>query len=74
MNNTSSSSGSTAAGSSTSNKIFVTDPFPIIRYLNMGLAAGMLVFSIVNIVSVFSAAFNWTTSVIVAFFINAYQM
>lgn len=74
MNNTSTSSGSTATGSSTPNKIFVTDPFPIVRYLNMGLAAGMLIFALINILDVFTAALNFSDSLIVAFFINIYQM
>lgn len=70
MNNTSSSSGSTTAGDN--KKIFVTDPFPIIRYLNMALAAGMLIFALINILDIFSPGFG--EDIIVAFFVNIYQM
>ncbi len=71
MNNTSSSSGNTA-GNTNEKKIFVTDPFPVVRYLNMALAAGMLIFAVINILSIFSL--SWSTAIIISFMFSIYQM
>lgn len=71
MNNTSSSSGNTAANPN-EKKIFVTDPFPVVRYLNMALAAGMLIFAVINILSIFSL--SWSTAIIISFMFSIYQM
>jgi hypothetical protein len=69
MNNTSSSSGNTASNTN-EKKIFVTDPFPVVRYLNMALAAGMLIFAIVNILSIFSL--SWSGAIIISFMFSIY--
>ncbi len=53
-------------------KIFVTDPFPVVRYLNMALAAGMLIFAVINILSIFSL--SWSTAIIISFMFSIYQM
>ena len=70
------STDSTASGSSKSQasdkKIFVTDPYPIIRYLNMALAAGMLLFAFFNIFSIFTP--NMGSGVIISFVVSIYQM
>ena len=71
MSNNSSSSGNTAANPN-EKKILVTDPFPVVRYLNMALAAGMLIFAIINILSIFSL--SWSTAIIISFMFSIYQM
>ena len=71
MSNNSSSSGNTAANPN-EKKIFVTDPSPVVRYLNMALAAGMLIFAIINILSIFSL--SWSTAIIISFMFSIYQM
>ena len=70
MNNT--TSGSTDSKGSSDKKIFVTDPYPIIRYLNMALAAGMLLFAFFNIFSIFTP--DMGSGVIISFVVSIYQM
>lgn len=70
------STDSTASGSSKSQasdkKVFVTDPYPIIRYLNMALAAGMLFFALFNIFSIFSP--DMDTTIFISFMFSIFQM
>ena len=73
MNN-SKSSAATTASNTTEKKLFVTDPFPIIKYMNMALAAGMLIFALINILSIFSQLTGTKTAIIISFSFSIYQM
>ena len=73
MNNSKSSAGTTASNT-TEKKLFVTDPFPIIKYMNMALAAGMLIFALINILSIFSQLTSSKTAIIISFSFSIYQM
>jgi len=72
MNNSKSSAGTTA-GNTNEKKLFVTDPFPIIKYMNMALAAGMLIFALFNIFSIFSQL-SRGTAIVISFSFSIYQM
>lgn len=73
MNNSKSSAGTTASNTN-EKKVFVTDPFPIIKYLNMALAAGMLIFALFNILSIFKLASYEIRKVVISFSFSIYQM
>ena len=58
-------------GTDKEKKIFHTDPLPIIRYLNMALALGMLVYSVMTILSFTSANI---ANILMALVFSVYQV